>query len=529
MFRLMLLNECRACFQIMVGDTETKEKKWKLWAFPLFFLFTIFLSSLSITVDLCLTLEQVSALSVYPLLSYTSHFFVLFFLGLFQISTVLFRNKDFDLISALPIPTTHIIGAKLSFIYLFQWILTLLILLPSWVYWWLNSDIDTGILIKLCSVTFFVPFIPIVCSGFLGVIVIMMSKKVRKKEIFEVIATLFLCIFIIYGSTLQLTGIELTNMTLWLQQSTYKILPWTKSITDISLGLWHGCFYFVVLSMVTMLVFVWFVARYYVTLHHVLVGVTVGNRRSKQRGMWKEQAFFWSLVGKEWKEVQSISVYMVNTLFGIFGTGGFLLYLKFFNPDLVLQLRIQGDILYWLPLVIASVFSITPMTACSLSLEGKQRWIVASLPIDTQGYLLSKLVAPLLLLIPTSLILSLGFALLFSVSTVWVLIYMLFPIVSLTFFHIVGLFLNLQFPNYQWTQASTVVKQGVPVLGVLACAMVFFGGFALLVPHVAQIERIARLYFLSILLLQGAIVVTTVLLLRRGEELLKGERHELSE
>lgn len=529
MFRLMLSNECRACVQIMVGDTGLNNKKWKLWVFPLFFLFTIFLSSLSITVDLCLTLQQVSALSVYPLLSYTSHFFVLFFLGLFQISTVLFRNKDFDLISSLPIPTTHIIGAKLSFIYFFQWILTMLILLPSWVYWCLKSDIDTGTLLALFLTTFFVPFIPMVCSGFLGVIVIIMSKKVRKKEIFEVIATISLCILIIYGSTLQLSDIEQTNITHWLQESTYKILPWAKSVTDISLGLWHGWFSFVVPSMVAGVAFVWLVARYYVTLHHVLEGITVGNKRNKQRGMWKEQAFFWSLVGKEWKELQSISVYMVNTLFGIFGAGGFLLYLTFFNPDLVLQLRIQGDILYWLPLAVASVFSITPMTACSLSLEGKKRWIVTSLPIDTQGYLLSKLMAPLLLLIPASLMLSLGFALLFSVSTVWVLIYLLFPVVSLTFFHLVGLFLNLRFPNYQWTQASTVVKQGVPVLGVLACAMVFLGGFAVLIPQVAQIESVARLYFLTILLLQGGNIVATMLLLRRGEGWLKGERHELSE
>ena len=108
-----------------------------------------------------------------------------------------------------------------------------------------------------------------------------------------------------------------------------------------------------------------------------------------------------------------------------------------------------------------------PTTCSSISLEGKQWWIVKSLPIQTKDLFDSKILLNLSLIAPAYVIAEL--VLIFALKPVALeLIWLLFiPVLMICFSSVFGITMNIKFPLFQWENEVAVVKQS---------ASAFFGG-----------------------------------------------------
>ena len=104
-------------------------------------------------------------------------------------------------------------------------------------------------------------------------------------------------------------------------------------------------------------------------------------------------------------------------------------------------------------------------TSCvSISIEGKNLWILKSLPIDEMDIFKSKILLNILLTIPISIIsfLLIGIKLNFGLNTI---ILVMISIVLLAIFSAtLGLFINLLYPKLEFTSDVQVVKQGASVI-----------------------------------------------------------------
>ena len=104
-------------------------------------------------------------------------------------------------------------------------------------------------------------------------------------------------------------------------------------------------------------------------------------------------------------------------------------------------------------------------TSCvSISIEGKNLWILKSLPIDEMDIFKSKILLNILLTIPISIIsfLVIGIKLNFRLNTI---ILVMTSIVLLAIFSAtLGLFINLLYPKLEFTSDVQVVKQGASVI-----------------------------------------------------------------
>ena len=104
-------------------------------------------------------------------------------------------------------------------------------------------------------------------------------------------------------------------------------------------------------------------------------------------------------------------------------------------------------------------------TSCvSISIEGKNLWILKSLPIDEMDIFKSKILLNILLTIPISMIsfLVIGIKLNFGLNTI---ILVMISIVLLAIFSAtLGLFINLLYPKLEFTSDVQVVKQGASVI-----------------------------------------------------------------
>ena len=112
--------------------------------------------------------------------------------------------------------------------------------------------------------------------------------------------------------------------------------------------------------------------------------------------------------------------------------------------------------------------------AVSLSLEGRNLWVVESLPISKRTLYKGKMLFNICMVLPVSIICSVIFIISLRVNVVKALLYIVFAVASVTFSTVFGMFINICFPNYQWENEVVVVKQGMSsMIGIFSSIIIY--------------------------------------------------------
>ena len=192
-----------------------------------------------------------------------------------------------------------------------------------------------------------------------------------------------------------------------------------------------------------------------------------------------------ALLAREWRHFLSINSYVLNSAFGPILSLVAVVALAVLVPkatiDMFLQLEGLDDIaLSALPFALSWLISIGPTTACSVSLEGKNLWIVKTLPIPARDWLLPKLRLNLQLFTPFAILDSLVVAWIFRASGVALAVLVLMPALMGAFSALIGLIVNCKFPRFDWTNAAKVAKNSAGVVAAVFISMALcFGGLLL--------------------------------------------------
>lgn len=101
----------------------------------------------------------------------------------------------------------------------------------------------------------------------------------------------------------------------------------------------------------------------------------------------------------------------------------------------------------------------TSITSSLISIEGKSFYVTKSLPLSTKNILLSKILMSNLIVIPIIFICDIIFFASFSLSLLDLMYIILATILFPTFTSLVGLIMNLKYPNMNASSDTEVVKQ----------------------------------------------------------------------
>ena len=120
-----------------------------------------------------------------------------------------------------------------------------------------------------------------------------------------------------------------------------------------------------------------------------------------------------------------------------------------------------------------------PITSSAISLEGKEWWIIKSLPVKTKDLLDSKLLLNLSIILPFWLVSEVLFIIALKPDVMELFWLMVIPIVMIVFCCVFGLAVNLKMPVFDWENEVAVIKQSASsfiggILGfliVLLCAV----------------------------------------------------------
>ena len=190
-----------------------------------------------------------------------------------------------------------------------------------------------------------------------------------------------------------------------------------------------------------------------------------GPRRRATKGDLRTSSLSHALLKRELQRLGSSAAYMMNA-----GTG--ILMLVLITVLAWLQRSSFAPLMETIPLSPAAIAalaaalmaSMTLFTAPSVSLEGRNLWILQSMPVPATAVLAAKLRMHLLLTLPPVILCTPLLCLAFGAEPLLWLPATLLPMAAAWFIAVLGLACNLLFPKLDWLNETAAVKQGVSVL-----------------------------------------------------------------
>ena len=183
-----------------------------------------------------------------------------------------------------------------------------------------------------------------------------------------------------------------------------------------------------------------------------------------------------SLIEKEKRQFINYPNYLTNTMLGPIIATVLACSLIFVNLEII-ESYLRFKIVDIFVVVWAMVATILPTTACSISLEGKNFWLLRSFPIKIKKILDAKLIFNLMTLLPFYLISEVAMTIAFKPSLLGMLVQLLLPLLIVLLNLTNALHFDLKYPNFEWSVETEVVKCGIPVvlsvvMAVLICVLI---------------------------------------------------------
>ena len=112
------------------------------------------------------------------------------FTGIYKVNRVLFGFKDYDLLMSLPIKKNKVILSKIIILYISNLIYTLLFMLPAYILYITNINVDLAFHLLFFITLLIIPILPIVISTIVGSIIVIISSKFKVKKLMQILLTI---------------------------------------------------------------------------------------------------------------------------------------------------------------------------------------------------------------------------------------------------------------------------------------------------------------------------------------------------
>lgn len=410
-------------------------------------------------------LVQIGAEEVIPVYALVISSILTLVFTMFKANGELFAFKDYDLIMSLPIKISTIIASRFLYLYLWNTVFTMIIMIPmGGVYCIYGNPTVTFYFMWLISL-FTVSLIPTTVATVLGALITAVASKFKNANRVTTILSFVLIIIMVSFSMMmkntKFTPNQIGDIGVIISQQLLKVYPlakvFNKAIIEENVG---AFFIFIGLSISWYYVFIKVLSFKYkqintsISTYHMRSNYIVGS-------MEKGNALQ-ALYKKELKNFFSSTVYVTNIGMGVVMALVLSVLLVVIGPNKLMGYIGAEDILNRVAtFVISAMISMTCTTCVALSLEGKNVWIIKSLPLTPKVIYDSKILVNLTLSIPTSVICAILMIVALKPDLWTSSLIVITPIVYSFFTAVWGIFINNRLGYYDWESETQVVKQSV--------------------------------------------------------------------
>ncbi|MDD4187725.1 MAG: hypothetical protein PHX04_03065 [Bacilli bacterium] len=390
----------------------------------------------------------------------------LVFTTVFKVNKTLFGAKDYSILFSLPIEKNTIITSKFIVLYLANLIFMLIFMIPTYLAYILGTTTSYMFHIMFFVSFLFIPLIPTVVGCIIGSLLTALSARFKYKNFANIIFSLLLFVVVYYFTynMQNLNALDLANLSQSIVNKFNSIYPVTKLYTNI-IGNYDlfSLIIFIFLSLFIFVIFKNIIVKYFANINNKLSGVTINNKYIVKNIKLKSPLM--SLYQKEIKRYISSALYVLNTAIGSILLLATLILLAVLGSDTLDAFIQMPNFSQYLmtsaPLVFAVFTSLSCTTHSSISLEGKNLWILKSLPVNIKNIFIAKIMVNLTIILPTILIASLILMFIIKLSILNFLVLLILPTIYAFFIAGFGLLINLFFPLLDWVNEVKVIKQSM--------------------------------------------------------------------
>lgn len=396
----------------------------------------------------------------------------LFFTAL-KTNGVLFAYKEYDMVMSLPVKTSSVIASRFLTMYVLNLLLTAVILIPMGIGYVIWAGPGFGFYPAWILGILAAPLIPTTLAALLGTLIILFSSRFKYANavvtVVSVAATLAVLVLSVgMGQIAESFEMpEIHSISEMILTQVHRIYPpAVLFFYGITKGSAAAMATFLAGSLVWFYLFIKLISPVYKKLNTSLV--TFHSRSNYKLTELKASSQIHALYRKELKRFFSSTIYCLNMGMGCLMTLVVAAAFLFVGSDKLDQLtgipniaEMAGRIM---PFAVSALISMSCTTCISLSLEGKNLWILKSMPIDDLTICKSKILMNLTLQIPAALLAALVINIRFPLALSMRVLMFVTPVVCALFNSLWGMFINLKMPDYNWTSETALVKQSLPAM-----------------------------------------------------------------
>lgn len=395
--------------------------------------------------------------------------------SMFETKGVLYGFGDYDMVMSWPVPRLAVVASRVANMYVYNLVYAVLLFLPAGVIYAMNALPPLWYYPALIICLILLPGVPTVLGALLGTLVTVLTARLKKSSVWGTVGQFVLMIALVGGMMWLNSGmLRIDEQMAGLAAMALGVYPPAAWIQAVLCGDALPLLWLLLVSVLILALMVLAFDRAFAGVQRLLTDLPRG-RAFSMAGQHRSGRLR-ALYNRDWKRYMSSSLYVTNTAFG------YVMLLAAGIAAAVVKnemfLSIVNDpsfrpVLNAVPLAMGAIMAMSATTGSSISIEGKQLWIVRTLPVSARELFLSKILVSMTLAVPACVIAGtlVGVGLRLE-AQLWPWLYIT-PLVSAAFSAVFGLTVNLSLPRLDWTNEAEVVKQSaamaVSMFGALGC------------------------------------------------------------
>lgn len=394
----------------------------------------------------------------------------------------LYEAKDNELLLSMPIKPSTILASRIIVLYMWSFAFSVVNYVPAVaVYIKKNDSLSIGFFVAAVLGLFLIPLFALTVSFIIAWLLKLATGKMKNKSLATIIGTfIFFGVYMVFCTQMYNISTILTvnsdGVVNAFKTYLYPFYTCGKALMGNSFA------YVLLMILVTVIPFVlaWqILSKTFIKIATTKAGFVKTKYKAEKM---KAGSVRNAVASKELKHFIASPTYAVNGGLGLLMMVGLAAYFTVkYETMLSMFLEISGGFMEadflnaLLILIVASVGTICEITVCSISLEGKNLWILKSAPISELDILKGKLYAHIYIAVPFALLSGIILNFMPGMSPVMRIFAIALPVVIQVFEAYFGLAVNLKLPKLDWNNESQAIKQsGAAMIAV-------FGGMGFVI------------------------------------------------
>lgn len=405
---------------------------------------------------------------LFPLIL-ASILFTVFSIAIKGVGTIYF-GKDINIFFSFPVRLYQIILPKVIVFYFYIAFINLIIIYPIVLFYGIFNNVPILYYFVNAVNVLLLPTIPIIIGIFVGVAIYRFIRGLRVgnskiKAIAEVFLLIAFICFVIYSDSYKNLVVEIFSHIqtksnffielidkLFITHNRIVLYTWLAVVGVSTAGL------------------------YIITQSFKKVYFALSSNRIKYTNLKldriKKRTVLHSLFLREKERYFSLPVYVLNTMLGIILLFIYIFLLLFSHKllDSYIMLVLNSFDGNTIPIgiinacIITVCIMLTNITSSSISIEGKKRLMLKIYPIKATTFFETKIFFQLFLTVPIIIATNTIAIVVFRMNFQESLIGYFLPISFTIFSSLMGCFLNICFPSYNWENVAFIVKQSIAAI-----------------------------------------------------------------